>query len=89
VLASLDVAACIAAVSGDLATAFLLSGASGGMLERSGLRPPSDWTRVVGEALESARRAVPLEELERLTAQGQGMSAKEAIQLAAIVARPG
>lgn len=88
VLACLDVAACVAAVSGDLATAFLLSGASAGMLERSGLRPPPDWTRVVAEALEPARHAVPLEEMERLTAQGRGMSAQEAIRLAAIVARP-
>jgi tetratricopeptide (TPR) repeat protein len=85
VLACLDVAACIAAVSGDHAAAIRLSGASAWLREQSGLHPQADWTRTVGETLDPIRLAMDPGDLESLQAQGRAMSATQAIELAVTV----
>jgi predicted ATPase/DNA-binding CsgD family transcriptional regulator len=89
VLASLDVAACLAAASGDVDSAFRLTGASARLLEQSGLQPQPDWTRTVTQTLEPVRNTIAAGDLENLTAQGRAMSAEEAIGLAVAVIETG
>jgi predicted ATPase/DNA-binding CsgD family transcriptional regulator len=85
VLASLDVAACLAAGSGDHHSAFRLAGASARLLEQSGLHPPPDWTRTVTRTLAPVRNTIDHGDLEQLIADGRSMSAEQAIALAVAV----
>jgi non-specific serine/threonine protein kinase len=85
VQACLDVAACIAVTSGDRVSALRLSGASGRLLEQSGLHPPADWAAAVSAILEPARQATAPGDLECLLSQGRAMTAEQAAELAAMV----
>jgi hypothetical protein len=79
---AIEALATISLEEGDPARALRLLGASAGLRERGGGRPPAWLRRRAGAVREEAERLLSAEDGQRAWAQGAAMSTEEAIAYA-------